>query len=204
MTAEEALAHPWITKTSSLKTEPLPAIRSLRIFKRTCALKNDILLLLQDCKFLNPDQEEAVKKTFKFIDKDGDGIITVEELFDVMKKVDPNITKDEVKEIILAVDVNGDNVLSMDEFLSARINRKVVQKEERLRKLFKCLDMDGSGALSVEELCAALESIRGKKLEKEDAEKLIKEVDTNNDGVIDYEEFLAMFKDESELAYSFK
>jgi len=112
---------------------PLPAIRSLRIFKRTCALKNDILLLLQDCKFLNPDQEEAVKQTFKIIDKDGDGIITADELFDVMKQIDPNITKDEVKEITLAVDVNGDEVLTMDEFLNARINRKVVRRRRNVQ-----------------------------------------------------------------------
>lgn len=195
MTAEEALAHPWITKTSTLKTEPLPAIRSLRIFRRTCALKDDILRVLQDCKFLNRDQEAAVKKTFGLIDKDGDGIITAQELFEVMQQVDPNISLAEVKEIIVAVDVNGDNVLSLDEFLSARINRKVIQKEERLRKLFKCLDLDDSGALSAGEICAALESVRGEKLKKEEAVKLIEEVDTNKDGVIDYEEFMAMFKD---------
>jgi len=200
MTAEEALAHPWITKTSSLKNEPLPAIRSLRIFQRTCALKNDILRVLQDCKFLNKDQEAAVEETFALIDKDGDGIITAEELFEVMRQVDPKISKDEVKEIIVAVDVNGDNVLSLDEFLSARINRKVVQKEERLRKLFKCLDLDDSGALSVGEVCAALESVRGEKLTEEEAKRLIEEVDTNKDGEIDYEEFIAMFKDTKGLS----
>jgi len=195
MTAEEALAHPWITQTSSLKNEPLPAIRSLRIFQRTCALKNDILRVLQDCKFLNKDQEKAVKETFALIDKDGDGIITSEELYEVMRKIDPNISQDEVKEIVVAVDVNGDNVISLDEFLSVRINRKVVQKEERLRKLFRCLDLDDNGKLSSGEICSALESVRGQKLTPEEAAKLIEDVDTNKDGEIDYEEFIAMFKD---------
>jgi len=200
MTAEEALAHPWITKSSSLKTEPLPAIRSLRIFKRTCALKNDILQVLNACKFLNRDQEAAVKQTFQIIDKDGDGIITADELHEVMMQVDADISPEEVREIIVAVDVNGDDVLTLDEFLSARINRKVLQKEERLRKLFQCLDLNDSGSLSVGEICAALESVRGKKVPKVEAERLIAEVDTNSDGVIDYEEFLAMFKDPTSSA----
>jgi len=199
MTAEEALAHPWVKQSSSLRTEPLPAIRSLRIFKRTCALKNDILRVLDHCKFLNKDQEAAVKQTFQFIDADGDGIITAKELYEVMKQVDPNITYEEVREIIVAVDVNGDEVLSLDEFLSARINRKVVQKEERLRKLFKCLDLNDNGFLSVDEISAALESVRGEKVARKEVEDRMKEVDTNHDGVIDYEEFLSMFKDPTAL-----
>jgi len=36
--------------------------------------------------------------------------------------------------------------------------------------------------------------VRREKLTKEEAKKLIEEVDTNNDGEIDYEEFIAMFK----------
>jgi len=199
LTAEEALAHPWITKGTSLKTEALPAIRSLRKFRRTCALKNDILKVLLDCKFLNRDQEAAVKQTFEVIDKDGDGVITSEELYEVLKQVDKDISRQEVKEVIIAVDVNGDDVLTLDEFLSARINRKVMQKEERLRKLFKCLDLDDSGLLSVDEVCAALESARGKKVMKMEVEKLIKEADVNHDGEIDYEEFLAMFNKSTTL-----
>merc|ERR1711994_68434 len=193
MTAEEALAHPWITKTAKLTHEPLPTIRSLRIYKRGCALKEDILRILQDCKFLNRDQEAAVEETFNMIDVDGDGIVDSKELLKVMGDLDPDITPDEIREIMVACDYNGDNELSLDEFLSARINRKVVQKEERLRKLFKCLDLDESGNLSREEISAALESVQGRQLTSEEAGKLIEDADLNKDGVIDYEEFLAMF-----------
>jgi len=140
-----------------------------------------------------------VKQTFEIIDKDGDGVITSEELYEVLKQVDQNISREEVKEVIMAVDVNGDDVLTLDEFLSARINRKVMQKEERLRKLFKCLDLDDSGLLNVAEVCAALESARGKKVLEMEVEKLIKEADVNNDGEIDYEEFLAMFNKSTAL-----
>merc|ERR1719410_1987397 len=97
MTAEEALAHPWITKQGKLNHEPLPAIRSLRIFRRGCALKRDILRILQDCKFLNRDQEQAVQETFALIDKDNDGVITADELLQVMKQVDDGMTEEECR-----------------------------------------------------------------------------------------------------------
>jgi len=195
ITAEEALGHPWIVENAVPRTEPLLVIRSLRIFRRTCALKNDILRVLRDCNYLNRHQEEAVRETFRLIDKDGDGIITAGELQEVIRQVDPEISSDEIREIIVAVDLNGNNVLTVDEFLCARINRKVVQKEERLRKLFHCLDLDSSGTLSAEDICEALESISGKKLTEKHARNLISEVDTTNNGEINYEEFLTIFSE---------
>jgi len=195
LTAEEALAHPWITKNSILKTGPLRVIKSLRIFRRTCALKNDILRVLRDCEFLNWDQEAVVRETFNLIDKDGDGIVTSGELLKVIREIDKDISHEEVKEIIAAADYDGnDDVLTIDDFLSARINRKVVQKEERLRKLFHCLDIDRNGKLSSSDICSVLESVSGKKLIEEEVKNQISKIDTSNNGEIDYEDFLAMFK----------
>jgi len=148
MTAEEAVAHPWITKNSKLKTEPLRMIKSLKIFGHNCALKHDILRVLLNCQFLNRDQEAAVEETFRLIDKDGDGVITSEQLLHAIRNVDPKISKQEINEIIAAGDLDcRENVFTIEDFLSARINRKVVQKEERLRKVFHSLDVDRDGVL---------------------------------------------------------
>jgi len=142
---------------------------------------------------LNRDQEAAVRETFRLIDKDGDGVITLDELFHIMRDLDPEVSKDEVREIIYAVDLEGDDSgLTIDDFLTARINRKVIQKEERLRKVFQCLDIDRNGKLSCSDICAVLESVSGKRLTLKEASKLISEVDSSK-GEIDYENFLAMF-----------
>jgi len=194
LTAEEALAHPWISSNCDLQTEPLCVIRSLRIFRRTCALKNEVLRVLHQCGFLSRGQEAAVRETFRLIDTDGDGVITLEELFHVMCEVDPQISKDEVREIIYAVDLDEEHsVLTIDDFLSARINRKIIQKEERLRKVFRAIDIDRNGKLSSSDICAVLESVSGKRRLLKEAKKYISEVKGNVDGEIDYENFLQMF-----------
>lgn len=199
MTAEEALAHPWISRNCDLQTEPLCVIRSLRLFRRTCALKNDILRVLCECRFLNRTQEAAVRETFRLIDTDGDGVITLEELYRVMSDVDPQISKGEVREIIYATDLDEKNgVLTIDDFLSARINRKIIQKEERLRKVFQSIDIDRNGKLSPSDICAVLESVSGKRLPLNEAKKHILEIDGNIDGEIDYENFLKMFTKSNE------
>jgi len=194
MTAEEALAHPWISRNCDLQTEPLCVIKSLRLFRRTCALKNDILRVLCECRFLNRTQETAVRETFRRIDTDGDGVITLEELFRVMSDVDPEISKEEVREIIYAVDLDENNtVLTIDDFLSARINRKVTQNEERLRKVFQSIDIDRNGKLSSSDICSVLESVSGRRLPLKEAKKHILAIEGNIDGEIDYEVFLKMF-----------
>jgi len=199
MTAEEAVAHPWITKNSNLKTEPLRMIKSLKIFGRNCALKHDILRVLLNCQFLNRDQEAAVKETFCLIDKDGDGVITSEQLLHAIRNVDPKISKQEIKEIIAAGDLDcRENVFTIEDFLSARINRKVVQKEERLRKVFHSLDVDRDGVLCWKDISSVLESVSGKSLTEKEARELISEVESTNDGEIDYEDFLVMFHKSSD------
>merc|ERR1712048_557813 len=73
MTAEEALAHPWVTGTcENMGYNPIPTIRSLRHFRRTCGLQGEILKVLSDCKFLNSDQEVEVERAFEVLDTNGD------------------------------------------------------------------------------------------------------------------------------------
>lgn len=194
MTAEEALAHPWITGNCiGIRSTPLPMIRSLRHYRRTCGLQSEILKVLSDCKFLNHDQEEEVRASFKLMDTNGDGVVSAEELFASLRKVDPDTTLEDCQRIITACDANSDAVLELDEFIGARICRKISQKEERLKKLFHCLDLDESGTLNAHEVVAALESIRGSQFPLKEAKKLINQVDINKDGVIDYEEFISLF-----------
>jgi len=194
MTAEEALAHPWVSRNCDLQTEPLCVIRSLIPYRRTCALKNDILRVLRDCRFLNRNQEATVRDIFHLIDTDGDGVVTLEQLFRVMSEVDPEISKEEVREIIYAADLDENHsVLTLDDFLSARINRKVIQKEERLRKVFQSIDIDRNGKLSSSDICAVLESVSGRRLSLKEAKNHILEIEGNIDGEIDYEIFLKMF-----------
>lgn len=64
-------------------------------------------------------------------------------------------------------------------------------KEDKLHQAFKMLDIDGNGKISKEEL----KTILGKELGKYDEiywDNMIKEVDKNGDGEIDYNEFIDM------------
>jgi len=137
----------------------------------------------------------AVKKTFQTIDLNGDGLISEDELFQALHAIDSSLTRQDAKSIMLTVDANSNGVLEYDELLSSRINRKLISKEERMRKVFRCLDVDGSGTLTAQEIQGALMSIH-EGIDIKQCQKLIAEADKNNDNVIDYEEWIEVFRNE--------
>jgi len=201
MTSEEAMSHPWILGNTRGGNLSIPidcdVLKSIKYFQRKCQLQSEILLLLKELKYLSKNQEEAVRKTFKAIDREGNGRITESDLYRALHQVDPNITKKDCVSIMASVDANSNGVLCYDDLLSTRINRKLISKEERLRKVFRCLDVKGTKKLTPNEIQGALMSVN-KHITLEDCKKLIRDVamkgaDKNNEGVIDYELWLKCF-----------
>merc|ERR1719419_209742 len=188
--------HPWITgeAVGGKLTSPIDCdiIKSMKHFNRNCQLQSEILLVLKNCEYLSLNQEDSVRKAFEEMDVEADGRITEDELYEALHKVDPSLSKDDIRSIMLSVDANGNGVIEFDELLSSRINRKLTSKEERLRKVFRCLDTDGSRTLTPDEVLAALSSVH-KDIDEAKCKELMKAADTNHDGMIDYEEWLAMF-----------
>jgi len=206
LTSEEALEHPFLAdKNDELKSSPIDKsltasiLNSLRGFsqmqKNQPKLQGQILNVLKKCNYLNNAQQKTVQDFFKAADTDGDGKITVEELFNALKQNDPDITMSDVKSIMHAVDADNDGNCSYDELLSSRIARKLQSSEDRLRKVFKLLDFDNSGTISAKELKGALDSIELDAAMSDDkCDELIKECDENGDGEIDFEEFIDLFR----------
>lgn len=74
----------------------------------------------------------------------------------------------------------------------AFIASQLVSKEETrdLEKMFKQLDKNGDGMLSKEEIIEGYEEIFGIPINEEEVDKLMKEVDLDGNGSIDYTEFV--------------
>lgn len=71
------------------------------------------------------------------------------------------------------------------------ITQVISIKETRLlREVFRTLDKNGDGKLSLDELASHYSLTMGDEEAIKEAKKIMKEVDTNNSGFIDYTEFL--------------
>lgn len=96
------------------------------------------------------------------------------------------------------IDVNGDGFVDMDEFGSLYqtiMDEKDEDEEEDMKEAFNVFDQNGDGYITVEELRSVLASLglkQGRTLE--DCKMMIKKVDVDGDGRVNYREFRQMMK----------
>eukprot|EP01121_Diplochlamys_sp_Union-15-3_P010048 TRINITY_DN2777_c0_g1_i1.p1 TRINITY_DN2777_c0_g1~~TRINITY_DN2777_c0_g1_i1.p1 ORF type:complete len:150 (+),score=46.84 TRINITY_DN2777_c0_g1_i1:53-502(+) len=141
---------------------------------------------------LTEEQIAEFKEAFSLFDKDGDGAITTKELGTVMRSLGQNPTEADLEEMIKEVDQDKSGTIDFPEFLTMMAKQmKNEDTEEEIREAFKVFDKDGNGFISAAELRHVMTNL-GEKLSEEEVDEMIKEADVDNDGQINYEEFVKM------------
>ena len=133
---------------------------------------------------LTMDQIAEFKEAFLLFDRDGDGSISVREIGTVMRSLGQNPTDEELNFIIQEFDQDGSGTIDL---MAKRIQENGI--EDDLIDAFRFFDMDGKGLISTVELKFVLMH-SGEKLSEEEVDEIIREVDSDCDGFIDYKEFV--------------
>ncbi|NXG73071.1 CALMS protein, partial [Baryphthengus martii] len=141
---------------------------------------------------LSEEQIAEFKEAFSLFDRDGDGCITTKELGTVMRSLGQNPTEAELRDMVGEVDADGGGTVDFAEFLSLMARKmRDADGEEEIREAFRVFDKDGNGYISAAELRHVMTNL-GEKLTDEEVDEMIKEADCNNDGQVNYEEFVRM------------
>lgn len=132
---------------------------------------------------LSEETIKEFKEAFLLFDKDGDGSITTTELGTVMRSLGQNPSEEALRQMINEVDADGSGTIDFAEFLTL-MARKIKTKDSQAEiiEAFKVFDKDGSGKISAEELRTVMHSL-GEKLSDQEVNEMIREADTNGDGV---------------------
>ncbi|KAK8654998.1 hypothetical protein V6N13_107590 [Hibiscus sabdariffa] len=140
----------------------------------------------------NKDSNKVeLKRVFATFDKNGDGFITKQELSESMKDMRLFTTEKEVEDVVFKMDANGDGLIDFDEFFC----NLSVDGEDELKEAFDVFDKDKDGLISSEELGSVLCSLGLKEgNEMEDCKAMIKRVDMDGDGMVNFDEFRKMMK----------
>jgi len=192
ITAAEALEHPWIREGGEASDKPIDSavLSRMKQFRAMNKLKKLALKVIAEN--LNTEEIQGLKAMFQNMDTDGSGTITYEELKSGLTRLGSKLTEAEVKQLMEAADVDGNGTIDYIEFITATMHRHRLEREEHLYKAFQYFDKDQSGFITRDELEAAMkEHGIGDDATIKD---IISEVDTDNDGRINYEEFCTMMR----------
>lgn len=116
--------------------------------------------------------------------------MTYDELKTGLKEIpEINISEDDFMQAMQVMDANQNNLIDYTEFIAACLQSYNYLKENHLRSAFAYFDKDDSGTISQDELRDCLHG-EDFTLTEDQINDLLKGVDQNNDGQIDYTEFI--------------
>jgi calcium-binding protein CML len=153
----------------------------------------------------NAAAREELRRVFSTFDKNGDGLISQQEMRESFDRLRLCMSEEELLHTIGTVDVNGDGYVDFDEFVTLyrSINGKGAQEEAAtadhideeadLAEAFGVFDENGDGLITVEELQSVLKSLglkEGRTIGE--CKRMIQKVDKDGDGAVNYMEFKEM------------
>merc|ERR1719387_57584 len=198
-TAEQSMNHVWIkNKAPKATSVPLQAslVDNLKGFRSTNKLKKAALHVIAGQ--LDESAIKNLRDTFMQLDDNGDGLLSVQEMRDGLAKAGLKEIPPDLQQIMEQVDSDGSGVIDYTEFLAATLDKKQYIQEDVCWSAFRLFDKNGDGTISKQELDQVLnqgdvEEAMGAKAIAE----LMAQVDTNGDGEIDFQEFMAMMKNDA-------
>ena len=191
ITAEAALKDLWMHKSYKSNVEEKTIVKTLRRLKTMPKVSKiqEVFQTFMIAQITKHDTEIIkLKQVFENFDKDKNGVISKEELINLLK-TDMSAEEARIKaeRVLQVIDNDHSGGIDFTEFLRVTIKEKSMLSEENVRKAFFYFDQDRSERIEKEELLEWLNE--GGNIPPDIAEELMNEADCNGDGVIDIEEF---------------
>ncbi|KAF7229826.1 calcium-binding protein 2-like [Nothobranchius furzeri] len=133
-----------------------------------------------------------LQEAFKEFDYDQDGYLNYKDVAECMRTMGYMPTEMELLEIVQQIKMRMGGLMDFDDFIELMGPRMMGETTnmlglKELQSAFLQFDMDGDGKINQDEMKEALKSLLGEKLKKGELEEILKELDINSDGNIDFE-----------------
>lgn len=200
LSAREALQHPWFVKYNAKKmfySLGEDKIRQYvnRLIRYKINSKFQQIILAFIVHNINNTQEIIeIKKIFAIFDKDADGRLTKEELYEGLCRYEKEETITNIIDDLFIV-LNGSNneYIQFEEFVRGCLNKKELLTDQLLTYAFKFIDKDNTGLITPEKLKVCFGNTSSQVVTTIDVFKaIISEVSHSNDDQVNYEEFKQM------------
>ncbi|XP_040996825.1 probable calcium-binding protein CML44 [Juglans microcarpa x Juglans regia] len=153
---------------------------------------------------MSPLNTNDLRQIFEKLDKNGDGLVSLEELNWLLEKIGVKFSLEELQPLVGKPSLDFNEFLFFYDSISSEKNNinissstsevdPVSDKESDLVKAFEVFDLNGDGFISSEELQDVLSRLGlWDESSGRDCRAMIHVYDTNLDGQLDFEEFKNM------------
>ena len=138
---------------------------------------------------------------FAGLDQDGNGEIEIDELGSLLKsmRIKLQLSEADIRRALKQIDRDGDGTVDIPElnrviekYDANGIIYKALSQRSQIRREFERFDTDKSGFITKDELVEIVNDRTGILVSEKVLDRMIKDCDENEDGMINYEEFCTM------------
>lgn len=133
---------------------------------------------------------DEMKQVFDKFDANKDGKVSQQEYKATLKALGMENSVRDVPNIFQVVDLDGDGFINFEEFMEAQKKGGGIRTMD-IQSAFRMFDKNGDGKISAEEVKEMLWRL-GERCSLEECRRMVRAVDTDGDGMVDMNEFMAM------------
>ena len=96
-------------------------------------------------------QIHALGQTFKQVDKNSDGYLTIDELREVIERQHENLSYSDLKDLMNSIDTDHNSKINYNEFIASCLQTSYLNNEKFLKHIFNYFDINKDGSISREQ-----------------------------------------------------
>ena len=143
---------------------------------------------------LSPSELSEFREIFDLVDKDKGGSISSTELTELMSTLGINASQEEIRAMVSEIDTDGNGDIDFDEFvavMSRKVNADYSSKD--VKRAFRTFALgQPNGYVSLESVKEALMQHGTVKLNDEQVEELLAQLESDSNGLFNYNEYVNM------------
>lgn len=192
ISAMEALNHPFFTKNfnrNNIFNEEIncgEALENMKNFK-TGLLFQQFMNGFISYNFISESEINNLRKVFKLLDSNGDGMLSKEEVMKGFKDNKITMEEENLEDFLNRLDNNGNGLIEFEEFIRACSDKKRLLSDENLKAAFDIFDGDRNGFVSKDEIKKTL--FENKNLDDKVLDEFLNGVERQQSDYITFEDF---------------
>jgi len=201
ISAAHTLRHPWVkvAKATFPKRRMLTLLEDMRSNVEECEFKRFVLRVIAEQLPQDGKHASTVENAYRCLDRNGDGILTVEEVILGLKKHLSDMDNRGLEDLFAQIDRDASGTLNVQEFVCASIPQSRSTSAHVLWEAFNAFDKDRSGHVTFDEIDSIVREIEGASLSNTQVTGICglirSELETvGSHGGIDFDQFLYIMK----------